>query len=111
MAQNIVAQMDEELRVRQGQLATIDRIIADRKEHMTMLDKKTGALAASKKAIGQIRHDIFDISMTLEDLFDDYEVPEECSAELKALADEMLRGAQAFHEHMQGRVLVTVEAV
>ncbi len=111
LAEKIVAQMDEELRVRQGQLATIDRIIADRKEHMTMLDKTTGALTASKKAISQIRHDLFDISMTLEDLFDDYEVPEECAAELKDLADEMLKGAQAFHEHMRGRVLVNVEAV
>lgn len=89
-------ELEDDFILKNKQLDAVQGRIDVLRPTLESMERVAGALNACKTASKDIRHNLTNISITISDLFSDFEIPESEISGLLFLADEMAQGAVAF---------------
>ncbi len=98
----VLREAEKEIEVKQKQANVLNGKITQLKSEMQNLDKSAGALLAYKDLCSKLRKNMLDMSISMQDAFEEYPIPDEYIKDLKHIASEMKKGANMIDNFITG---------
>jgi hypothetical protein len=105
----VIQEHEKLLEAKKKQIESTDKEIQVLKSQLSQLDSIVGAQTASKETRLKVRRLLFEISISLQDFFSDYEIPDSDMDDFQHLAGEMEKGSAAFQAYLNGGQTETIE--